>query len=165
MSDWWFVKISLRHRHAPMVGNGAYSHKIDYITAILLNAWIVSIGQSGEASRWRVCYQRGLPRLVFLHIQKIYLSRTILHFPENSSLFGPYWAELLLRGLLYRYLTVNIFGILHQSQIFTSFPERHSPLQGKEIYKQRLLCNVDTSSIYTKKNLKKNLSFFILPKH
>jgi hypothetical protein len=22
------------------------------------------IGQSGEASRWRVCYQRGLPRLV-----------------------------------------------------------------------------------------------------
>ena len=23
-------------------------------------------GQSGEASRWRVCYQRGLPRLVFL---------------------------------------------------------------------------------------------------
>ena len=22
-------------------------------------------GQSGEASRWRVCYQRGLPRLVF----------------------------------------------------------------------------------------------------
>ena len=24
------------------------------------------IGQSGEASRWRVCYQRGLPRLVLL---------------------------------------------------------------------------------------------------
>ena len=23
------------------------------------------IGQSGGASRWRVCYQRGLPRLVF----------------------------------------------------------------------------------------------------
>ena len=22
--------------------------------------------QSGEASRWRVCYQRGLPRLVFI---------------------------------------------------------------------------------------------------
>ena len=22
------------------------------------------IGQSGEASRWRVCYQQGLPRLV-----------------------------------------------------------------------------------------------------
>ena len=22
------------------------------------------LGQSGEASRWRVCYQRGLPRLV-----------------------------------------------------------------------------------------------------
>ena len=23
-------------------------------------------GQTGEAYRWRVCYQRGLPRLVFL---------------------------------------------------------------------------------------------------
>ena len=68
-----------------MVGNGALSHKIYYITifeeilnlkghqncttgsrvtAILLNAWIFPIGQSGGASRWRVCYQRGLPRLV-----------------------------------------------------------------------------------------------------
>ena len=34
------------------------------VTAILLNGWIFPIGQSGEASRWRVCYQRGLPRLV-----------------------------------------------------------------------------------------------------
>ena len=61
-----------------MVGNGAFSHKIDYITifleilnleghqnlitgsrvtTILLNGWIFPIGQSGEASRWRVCYQ------------------------------------------------------------------------------------------------------------
>ena len=30
--------------------------------------WIFPIGQSGEASRWRVCYQRGLPRLVFINI-------------------------------------------------------------------------------------------------
>ena len=76
------MKVSLQRRHAPMVGNGAMSHKIDFITifeiqnleghqncttgsrvtANLLNAWIF---QSGEASRWRVCYQRGLPRLVF----------------------------------------------------------------------------------------------------
>ena len=28
----WFVKISLRRRHAQMVENGAFSHKIDYIT-------------------------------------------------------------------------------------------------------------------------------------
>ena len=27
-------------------------------------------GQSGGASRWRVCYQRGLPRLVFEDIGK-----------------------------------------------------------------------------------------------
>ena len=81
------MKISLRRRHAPMVGNGALSHKIDYITifleilnleghqnrntgsrvtAILLNASIFPIGQSGGAKRWRVCYQRGLPRLLSL---------------------------------------------------------------------------------------------------
>ena len=35
------------------------------VTAILLNGWIFPIGQSGEASQCRVCYQRGLPRLVF----------------------------------------------------------------------------------------------------
>ena len=27
-----------------------------------------NIGQSGGASRWRVCYQRGLPRLVYSHL-------------------------------------------------------------------------------------------------
>ena len=69
-----------------MVRNGAFSHNIEYITifkeilnleihqnrttdsritAILLNGWIFLIGQSGEASQWRVFYQRGLPYLVF----------------------------------------------------------------------------------------------------
>ena len=33
----WFVKISLRRRHAPIVRNGASSHKIDYITIFLEN--------------------------------------------------------------------------------------------------------------------------------
>ena len=63
------MKISLRRRHAPTVRNGAFSHKIDYITifeenlnleghqnriagsrvmAILLNKRIFPIGQSGE---------------------------------------------------------------------------------------------------------------------
>ena len=86
MTDSWFVKISLQRRHAPMVGNGALSHKIDYITifeeilnleghqnrttgskvtAILLNAWIFPIGQSGGASRWKAFYQQGLPCLVY----------------------------------------------------------------------------------------------------
>ena len=30
------------------------------------NYTIKNIGQSGGASPWRVCYQRGLPRLVFV---------------------------------------------------------------------------------------------------
>ena len=29
VSKGWFVKIFLRRRHAPTVGNGAFSHKID----------------------------------------------------------------------------------------------------------------------------------------
>ena len=36
------------------------------VTAVLLNKWIFPIGQSIEASRWRVCCQRALPRLVFM---------------------------------------------------------------------------------------------------
>ena len=34
------------------------------VTAILLDRWIFPFGQGGEASWWRVCYQRGLPRVV-----------------------------------------------------------------------------------------------------
>ena len=60
-----------------MVEDGAFIHKIQHVTnritgsrvtAILLNAWISSIGHSGGASRWRVCYQRGLPRLVYFPV-------------------------------------------------------------------------------------------------
>ena len=32
VSKSWFVKISLRRRHALMVGDGASSHKIDYVS-------------------------------------------------------------------------------------------------------------------------------------
>ena len=69
-----------------MVRNGAFSHKIYYITifkenlniegynnritgsrvtATLLNQCIFPIGQSDEASRCRICFQQGLPRLVY----------------------------------------------------------------------------------------------------
>ena len=34
------------------------------VTMIFLNKWFFPIGQSGEASRWRVSYQWGLPCLV-----------------------------------------------------------------------------------------------------
>ena len=30
LTDWWFVEISLRRRHALVVKDGAFSHKIDY---------------------------------------------------------------------------------------------------------------------------------------
>ena len=37
----WFVKISLRCRHAPTVGNDAFSHKIDWIT-IFFRKFLIS---------------------------------------------------------------------------------------------------------------------------
>ena len=41
--------------------------------------------QSGEASRWRVCYQRGLPRLVLLD-HKVYIRDHIAEWVEAKSL-------------------------------------------------------------------------------
>ena len=38
------------------------------VTTILVNGWIFPLGQSGEASQWRVCYQQGLSSLVSLYI-------------------------------------------------------------------------------------------------
>ena len=84
------MKISLQRRHAPMVENGAFSQKIDLIAIFfkdtksrrtsILHKYFKSycifseeekkipIGQSDEASQWRVCYQRGIPRLVYSKI-------------------------------------------------------------------------------------------------
>ena len=80
---WWFVKISLWPCHAITVADGAFSHKIDYITIlkeilnykghqnrnndskvteILLNGWILLIG---EASSGRVCACSLRSRLIF----------------------------------------------------------------------------------------------------
>ena len=40
------------------------------VTTILMKKWIFPIEQSGEARWWRVCYHRGLPRLVFIQCNK-----------------------------------------------------------------------------------------------
>ena len=40
-------------------------------------------GQSGEAYRWRVCYQRGLPRLVSFILIPVHLLSYNLYFAEH----------------------------------------------------------------------------------
>ena len=69
------------------------------------------MGQRGGASRWRVCYQRGLPRLVLLFPEKILtgnllagkmLSGKILH---RKILPG----KLLLGKMLHRKIRPGIF--------------------------------------------------------
>ena len=78
------MKISLRRRHALTIADGAFSHKIDYVTifkeilnpeghpnhitgskvtAILLNGWILPIG---GASSGRVCSCSLRIRLVYI---------------------------------------------------------------------------------------------------
>ena len=53
----------LRRRHALMVEDGAFSHKLDYIvTAIMLNRWILPIGGASLVEGLR---STGLPRLIF----------------------------------------------------------------------------------------------------
>ena len=106
------MKISLRRRHAPMIKNGAFSHKRDYITifweilnleghqnrisgsrvrAILLNGLIFPIWQSGEASRWRVCYQRGLPHLVYLYHHSYWTPWRM--WPERGFHINPLFVD------------------------------------------------------------------------
>ena len=43
------------------------SHVMCHMSQFFLSIFLsIFFGQSGEAYRWMVCYQRGLPRLVFI---------------------------------------------------------------------------------------------------
>ena len=57
-----------------------------------------NIGQSGGASRWRVCYERGLPRLVSLDGAQV---AQYLNFYEPSSSLSQI-SELALRFVEHR---------------------------------------------------------------
>ena len=69
--------------------------------AILLNGWIFPNGQSGEASRWRVCYQRGLPRLVY-DIMKIWRKRLTQSVSQSVNDEAVYRTAPATPGLLTR---------------------------------------------------------------
>ena len=80
------MKISLRRHHTiflEILNPGGCQNRItdSRVTAILLNGWIFPIGQSGEASRCWVCYQRGLPFLVQIQCAE-YISKAIFHTPQ-----------------------------------------------------------------------------------
>ena len=67
-------------------------------------------GQSGDASRWRVCYQRGLPRLVYVQQQTIldicHKAGDVLpgHLPKDHN---PAWAGIRQCSLLTTVPMVN----------------------------------------------------------
>ena len=49
------------------------------------------VGQSGGASRWRVCYQRGLPRLVFDKTELFPRPDTLCYTVELAHCNVPYF--------------------------------------------------------------------------
>ena len=57
-------------------------------------------GQNGEASHWRICYQRGLPRLVFLplHIMFYLFPMVSLHEVRDGGKVGPYFHPITNQG-------------------------------------------------------------------
>ena len=65
------------------------SHVTCHVSRVMCHVSHV-MWQSGEAYRWRVCYQWGLPRLVFLHN-----SYGISEFPDCWNLVGADWMENL----------------------------------------------------------------------
>ena len=66
------------------------------VTAILLNGWIFPINQSGEASLWRVFYQRGLTHLVSFKIlyRKLYFCECYYFTCWRGWYFQMNWYRL-----------------------------------------------------------------------
>ena len=50
---------------------------------------LFSLGQTNEASRWRVCYQQGLPHLVYMIIPFKKKTKKIIIIHEVRKKLGP----------------------------------------------------------------------------
>ena len=97
------MKISLRRRHAITVADGAFSHKIDYVTifkilnpeghpnritgskvtAILLNGWIVPIGGASSGINRSSCQE--LFQKNSLKLKKVFLNFFSFYKRENNN--------------------------------------------------------------------------------
>ena len=68
-------------------------------------------GQSGEASRWRVCYQRGLPRLAYNRVRAIWrgiLNKDNYEILRYMSKIFPFYGKSKKSFFLFkpRYLSI-----------------------------------------------------------
>ena len=62
-------------------------HVLIYLYIYIYFFNVKKIGQSGGASRWRVCYQRGLPRLVYYRLQyQLYVCLNVGHTVGNITM-------------------------------------------------------------------------------
>ena len=71
------------------------SHVTCHVSPVTCHVSFKKIGQSGGASRWRVCYQRGLPRLVFKAAELLnrYFSYLSCRAKQLIASTGCYLAE------------------------------------------------------------------------
>ena len=73
----------------------ANKHDLRALSKLLKTHYMCQMSQSGEAYRWRVCYQRVLPRLVFKYLYKtIYcpysnIALCLQKFPWASTSGAP----------------------------------------------------------------------------
>ena len=90
---------------------------------IFLIYFFFFFGQSVEAYRLRVCYQRGLPRLVFKHT--VYIGKS--YFWQLQSFLGPPSPNNRnLDGSIFGWLVVCSFG--SRDSLHCSFPPNPSKL-------------------------------------
>ena len=78
--------------------------RIFFYYFFFINICLKRIGQRGEAGRWRVCYQRGLPRLVSSQetvSEQFSLVHTMLEYREGDlSVTDGHRTENLLSNKL-----------------------------------------------------------------
>ena len=90
-------------------------HATCHMSCVILFFLNLFVGQSGEARRWRVCYQRGLPRLVFVKLE-IKTKLNFVKFKPNIS------AEPLCQNSLHfpfkLWPAQHLFGKMHKVKKF-----------------------------------------------
>ena len=110
---------------------------------LILFIFFLFFGQSGEAYRWRVCYQQGLPRLVYnikgISFYVLFWTIPILKSAQNtpkesiSTVQNNYFKVPKIPNFLY-------FFVLH----FLTFVvlSYHFPINFKNLFKNKILSNI-----------------------
>ena len=78
------------------------------------------IGQSGGASRWRVCYQWDLPRLVFLYCNTIKTLKQLSSISKSTCNLNNYSLSVYFSGPSRQITLPHLLNILSDSKKCTA---------------------------------------------